>query len=73
MLRSQGQNKEHLQWLQAIADRAACALIAVEGSSLFNEDNAKNVKKYFPDVISGLAKAAEEDEAPFEPESPGDE
>eukprot|EP00438_Fugacium_kawagutii_P030956 Skav228890 [mRNA] locus=scaffold194:166018:168645:+ [translate_table: standard] len=25
------QNKEHLQWLQAIADRAACGLMAVEG------------------------------------------
>eukprot|EP00435_Cladocopium_sp_Y103_P016055 s2692_g4.t1 len=68
-----GLNKEHLQWLQAIADRAACGLIAVEGSSLFSEENAAAVKKSFPDVIAGLARAQEEDDAqPLEPESPNE-
>ena len=69
----QGLNKEHLQWLQAIADRAACGLIAAEGSSLFSEENATAVKKSFPDVIACLAKAQEEDDAqPLEPESPNE-
>ena len=68
-----GHNKEHLQWLQAIADRAACGLIAVPGSSLFAEELASAVKKSFPDVLSGLAKAKdEEDNVPLEPESPNE-
>ena len=70
-----GLNKEHLQWLQAIADRAACGLIAAEGSSLFSEENATAVKKSFPDVIACLAKAQEDEEdnaQPFEPESPNE-
>ena len=69
--KSLGQNVGHLQWLQTIADRAACGLIAVEGSSLFSEDNAAAVKKFFPDVLAGLAKAQEEESIDLlEPESP---
>ena len=68
---SQGLNREHLQWLQAVADRAACGLMAVEGSSLFSEENTNIVKQSFPDVIASLAKAQEEDDSqPLEPESP---
>lgn len=71
--KSQGHNKEHLQWLQTIADRAACGLIALEGSSLFSEENATAVKKFFPDVLAGLAKAKEEEDIDLlEPESPNE-
>ena len=45
--------------------------MAVEGSSLFSEENANIVKQSFPDVIASLAKAQEEDDSqPLEPESP---
>ena len=60
--KSQGQNKQHLQWLQTIADRAACGLIALDGSSMFSEENAAAVKKCFPDVLHDLAKAKEEED-----------
>eukprot|EP00435_Cladocopium_sp_Y103_P012187 s3826_g3.t1 len=71
--KSQGQNKEHLQWLQTIAEGAACGLIALEGSSMFSEENAAAVKKCFPDVLAGLAKAKEEEDADLlEPESPNE-
>lgn len=59
-----------MSWLQAVADRAACGLIAVEGSTLFTEDNAKLVRKQFSDVIAGMTSVGEEEKAPFEPESP---
>ena len=73
MTASQGLSKEQLQWLQAIADRAACGLIAVEGSSLFSEETATAVKTSFSDVIGCLAKAQEEGDAqPLEPESPNE-
>ncbi|CAJ1367828.1 unnamed protein product, partial [Effrenium voratum] len=32
-------NKDHMAWLQAIADRAACGLISVQGSSLYSDVN----------------------------------
>ena len=54
--KSQGQNKQHLQWLQTIADRAACGLIALDGSSMFSEENAAAVKKCFPDVLMALQR-----------------
>lgn len=67
----QGHSKEHLQWLQAIADRAACGLMAVEGSSLFSEETAQSVKKCFPDILASLAKGKDdEDSDPLEPGSP---
>jgi len=68
-LLAQGLNKEHLQWLQAVADRAACGLMALEGSTLFSEENAI-VKKHFPDVIAGLAGGRDDEEdEPMEPAS----
>ena len=58
-----------MQWLQAVADRAACGLMAVEGSTLFSEENSQ-VKKYFPDIIAGLAEPKdEEEEERMEPDS----
>ena len=60
-LLAQGLNKEHLQWLQAVADRAACGLMALEGSTLFSEENSI-VKKHFPDVIAGLARGRDDEE-----------
>ncbi|CAK9105294.1 Cyclin-dependent kinase-like 4 [Durusdinium trenchii] len=68
---TRGHSKEHLQWLQAIADRAACGLMAVEGSSLFSEETAQSVKKCFPDILASLAKGKDdEDSDPLEPGSP---
>ena len=62
-----------MAWLQAVADRAACGLMAVEGSTLFSEENAKGVKKYFPNVLESLQAAENaEEEANMEPESPRD-
>ena len=67
----QGQNKQHLQWLQAIADRACCGLMTLEGSSMFSEESAQAVKKCFPDILAGLAgKDEAEDTDPLEPGSP---
>ena len=65
-------NKEHQHWLQAIADRAACGLITLEGSTLFNEALAGGVKKFFPDVLENLAPKDNPEEAPMEPDSPGE-
>ena len=66
-----GLNKQHQQWLQAVSDRSACALIAMEGSTLFNEENAKSVKKFFSDLISTVTACKDDGEDPFEPDSPG--
>ena len=57
-------NKDHQQWLQAIADRAACGLITLEGSTLFNEALAAEIKKFFPDVLESLAPKTDHEEAP---------
>lgn len=46
-----GHNTQHLQWLQTIADRAACGLLVLEGSSLYSDECAKAVKKHFADVL----------------------
>lgn len=54
-----------------MADRAACGLIAEEGSTLFSDKNAKLVRKHFADVIAGMVQnSGQEDNAPYEPESP---
>lgn len=59
-----------MQWLQTIADRTACGLLVLEGSSLYNDEHAKTVKKHFGDVLAGLAQCADEAHpAPNEPES----
>lgn len=56
-------------WLQAVADRAACGLMALEGSTLFSEENAK-VKTVFADVVNGLASNKDDDaDEPMEPDS----
>ena len=44
-------NKEHLQSPQVVADRAACGLITVQGSSLYSEELAGSFKKHLADVI----------------------
>ena len=45
--------------------------MAVEGPSLFNEENAKTVTRVFPDVMAGLAKNEEDQNLLIEPGSPG--
>lgn len=65
-------NKDHQQWLQAIADRAACGLITLEGSTLFKEALAAEIKKFFPDVLERVAPKTDHEEAPLEPDSPGE-
>lgn len=64
-------NREHMSWLQAIADRAACGLISVQGSTLFSDELAKAVKEHFPDVLKSLANEDDEEEE-LEPDSDGD-
>ena len=64
-------NREHLQWLQVVADRAACAIISLEGSTLYCSELATQVKKHFPDVLQSLVEGKEGDEA-MEPESGDD-
>ena len=61
-------NKEHMSWVQAIADRAACGLISVQGSTLFSDDLAKAVKERFPEILQALACDADEVEI-LEPDS----
>ena len=65
-----GLNKQRQQWLQAVSDRFACALIAMEGSTLFSEENAKSVK-IFSDLISTVTACKDDGEDPWEPDSPG--
>ena len=63
-----------MAWLQAIADRAACSLMAVEGSVLFSEENAKLVTQHFSNVLESMVPDdAEEGDADWEPESENDE
>eukprot|EP00435_Cladocopium_sp_Y103_P066722 s117_g29.t1 len=62
--------KEHMSWVQAISDRAACGLISVQGSTLFSDDLAKAVKERFPEILQALASDADEDEI-LEPDSDG--
>ena len=65
--------RELLAWLQAIADRAACGLVSLQGSTLFPDSLALEVKKYiFPDVLTSWAPKSDAPEAPLEPDSPGD-
>ena len=57
-----------MSWVQAIADRAACGLISVQGSTLFSDDLAKAVKERFPEILQALACDADEVEI-LEPDS----
>ena len=61
-------NRDHLQWLQAVADRAACGLISIEGSTLYGTELAGLVKEHFQSVLQSLVPAQQEEEA-LEPES----
>ena len=61
-----------MTWVSAVADRAACGMMALEGSTLFSEENAKAVRKHFPAVLESLVKKDDEPE-PAEPDSPRDE
>ncbi|CAE7746104.1 lsk1, partial [Symbiodinium sp. CCMP2592] len=56
-------NKEHMSWVQAVADRAACGMMALEGSTLYSDENAKAVKKHFPHVLESLSNQDDQDEA----------
>ncbi|CAE7443871.1 MPK1 [Symbiodinium sp. CCMP2592] len=58
-----GLNKEHMSWVQAVADRAACGMMALEGSTLYSDENAKAVKKHFPHVLESLSNQDDQDEA----------
>lgn len=49
-------------WLQAVADRAACGLMVLEGSTLFSEEGSKMVSKHFSAVLDGLASGQDEGE-----------
>lgn len=60
-------SRSHMQWLQSIADRAACTLVACQGSTLFAEGLAAEVKKLFNDVLESMQLAENEDD-PAEPE-----
>ena len=66
-------NRDHMSWLQAVADRTACGLISVEGSTLHSEELAKAVREHFKDILQMLAPAAQDDaEEVLEPESEGE-
>ena len=62
-----------MSWVSAVADRAACGMMALEGSTLFSEENAKAVRKHFPAVLESLANADDEEGEPAEPDSPRDQ
>ena len=62
-------NRDHLSWVQAVADRAACGLASIQGSTLYNEDLAKSVKEVFEDILLSLVPQKEEAEEALEPES----
>eukprot|EP00435_Cladocopium_sp_Y103_P014364 s1151_g3.t1 len=63
-------NREHMQWLQGVADRAACGLISIQGSTLHSDELAKSVRQYFADVLQNLIPtAADAGEEIVEPES----
>ena len=72
VLDTKGLNKDHMAWVQAVADRAACGLMAVEGSTLFSEENAKAVKKHFANVLECLSQGENAEPDPAEPDSPRD-
>ena len=61
-------SKEHMAWVQAISDRAACGLISVQGSTMFSDELAKAVKERFPEILQALASEIEEDDV-LEPDS----
>lgn len=67
-------NRDHMTWLQAIADRAACGLITVSASALYSDELAKTVKDHFPDLLRTLvpSKDKAEEEEPLEPDSGDD-
>jgi len=66
-----GLNRDHMSWVQAVADRAACGLIAVEGSTLFSEEGAKGVRKHFKNILESLVPTGQDDqEEELEPASP---
>lgn len=45
--------------------------MAVEGSTVYSDEGAKSVRKFFNDVIAEVAGQGNEDaEDPLEPESP---
>ena len=50
-LRGPGLNRDHLHWLSAVADRAACGLMSVEGSSLYSDEAAATAKKHFSGIL----------------------
>ena len=62
-------NREHMSWLQAVSDRAACGLISVEGSTLYSDELAKAVKERFPEVLQALLSDGPDEEEALEPES----
>ena len=51
-------NREHMLWLQGVADRAACGLISIQGSTLHSEELGKSVKQYFVDLLQSLIPTA---------------
>ena len=67
-------NRDHMSWLQAVADRTACGLISVEGPTLHSEELAKAVREHFKDILQMLmlAPAAQDAEEVLEPDSEGE-
>ena len=62
-------NRDHLSWVQAVADRASCGLASIQGSTLYTEELAKSVKEVFEDILLSLVPQKEEAEEALEPES----
>ena len=65
-------NRDHLSWVQAVADRAACGLASIQGSTLYSEELSKSVKEVFDDVLRSLIPQNGDVEEPMEPESDQD-
>lgn len=55
---------DHQQWLQGVADRAACAVITLELSTLWSDRLAFTSRSFSP-----MSWNAAEEEDPYEPDS----
>ena len=65
-------NRDHMTWLQAVAEWGACGLISIEGSTLFGEELAKLVKHHFADLLQRLVPTDDGAEELLEPASDDD-
>ena len=49
-MESSGRNADHVVWLQAVIDRAACALIVKTQCPIYQRDLASHLEKHFANV-----------------------